>query len=118
MTGRAGTDFMQHRLELSKLAELRAKTDRQLVALINRRLDAGLGSALQLMEMDPRDSWSTLEETRAHAEKAYEEALLWIPTVSGLSHTSLARLRRRLAQLRDLLDSPARRPVHMHASCS
>ena len=39
---------MQHRLELSKLAELRAKTDRQLVALINRRLDAGLGSALQL----------------------------------------------------------------------
>jgi hypothetical protein len=109
---------MQHRLELSKFAELRAKTDRQLVALINKRLDAGLGFALQLVEMDPRDSWSTLEETRAHAEKAYEEALLWIPTVSGLNHTSLARLRRRLAELRDLLDdASARRPVHMHA-CS
>ena len=103
---------MQHRLELSKLAELRAKTDRQLVALINKRLDAGLEFALQLVEMDTRDSSSNVEETRAYAEKAYEEALLWIPTVSGLSHTSLAHLRCRLAELRDLLDdAPDRRPV-------
>ena len=46
----------------SKLAELRAKTDRQLVTLIRTRLEDGLAS-------------------RAQAEKAYSEVLVLLPAV-------------------------------------
>jgi hypothetical protein len=60
---------MNQRLEVSKLAQLRAKTDRQLVQVINSSIDAGLQSA--------RRTGSLLQ-----AEKAREQVDRLLPLVS------------------------------------
>ncbi len=74
----------------SKLAELRAKTDRQLVTLMRSRLDDGLAS-------------------RAEAERTYSEVLVLLPTVRDVSEAERRRLESKLARLRGLLDE---RPGH------
>lgn len=101
--------------EPSKLAELRARTDRQLVTLIDRRLESGIEAARRLTDRDPRAGFHAGAEAHAHAEKAYEEALLLLPTVDESVEPSRGRLRARLAQLRRLLDQVARGAVH--AAC-
>jgi predicted TIM-barrel fold metal-dependent hydrolase len=73
----------------SKLAELRAKTDRQLVILIRSTLDEGLRS-------------------RAEAERAYSEVRVLLPTVRHVTEADRRRLESKLARLRELLDE---RPV-------
>ena len=73
-----------------KLAELRVKTDRQLVILIVRTLDGGLRS-------------------RAEAERAYSEVRVLLPTVRDVTEAERRRLESKLARLRDLLDE---RPMH------
>jgi hypothetical protein len=83
-------DFMSRQL---KLAELRAKTDRQLVILIRSTLDGGLAS-------------------RAEAERAYSEVLVLLPTVRDVTEAERRRLESKLARLRGLLDE---RPVHATA---
>ena len=92
----------------SKLAELRAKTDRQLVILIRTRLDDGLRSAR-----------ACAEETCEEAQRAYSEALALLPTVRAMTEAERRPLEWKLARLRDLL--PAR-PVHavarVQAACS
>jgi hypothetical protein len=84
----------------SKLAELRAKTDRQLVILIRSTLDDGLRS-------------------RAEAERAFAEVRALLPTVRDVTEAERRRLEAKLARLRGLLDE---RPVHamarMQAVCS
>ena len=84
----------------AKLAELRAKTDRQLVILIGSALDGGLRS-------------------RAAAERAYSEVRALLPTVRDVTEAERRRWEAKLARLRGLLDE---RPVHararMHAACS
>ena len=76
-----------------KLAELSAKTDRQLVILIRSTLDEGLRS-------------------RAEAEKAYSEVRALLPTVRDVPEAERRRLESKLARLRGLLDE---RPVHAMA---
>ncbi|MGA2271203.1 MAG: hypothetical protein ABSH44_22270 [Bryobacteraceae bacterium] len=84
----------------SKLAELRSKTDRQLIALMRGKLDRELASA------------------RA-SERAYSEALVLLPTLCDVTEAERRRLESKLARLRELLDE---RPVHAaaraHAACS
>jgi hypothetical protein len=84
----------------SKLAELRAKTDRELVILIGSALDDGLRS-------------------RAEAERAYSEVRALLPTVPDVTEAERRRWEMDLARLREVLDE---RPVHamgrMHAACS
>jgi uncharacterized protein len=91
-----------------KLAELRAKTDRQLVILIRTRLDDGLRSAR-----------ACAEETCEEAQRAYSEALALLPIVYYMTEAERRPLEWKLARLRDLL--PAR-PVHavarVQAACS
>jgi hypothetical protein len=77
----------------AKLAELRAKTDRQLVMLIRSRLDDGLRSARASAE----------EETCAEAERAYSEVLALLPTVRDVTETERRGLESKLARLRELL---------------
>ena len=77
----------------SKLAELRAKTDRQLVILIRSALDGGLAS-------------------RAEAERAYSEVRALLPTVRNVGEAERRRLEWKLARLRERLDE---RPVHAMA---
>ena len=74
----------------SKLAQLRAKTDRQLVILIRSSLNEGLRS-------------------RAEAERAYCEVRALLPTVRDVTEAERRRLEWKLARLRDLLDE---RPMH------
>ena len=77
----------------SKLAELRAKTDRQLVILMRSRLDDGLRS-------------------RAEAESAYAEVLALLATVRDATEAERRPLESKLARLRELLQA---RPVHAAA---
>jgi hypothetical protein len=83
----------------SKLAELRAKTDRQLIVLIRSTLDEGLRS-------------------RGEAEKAYSEVRVLLPTIRDVTEAERRRLESKLARLRDSLRT---RPTHamgrMQAAC-
>ena len=84
----------------SKLAELRAKTDRELVILIQSTLDDGLAC-------------------RAEAERAYCEVRGLLPTVRDVTEAERRRLEMDLARLREVLDErPMRATAHMQAACS
>ena len=84
----------------SKLAELRAKTDRQLVILIRSTLDEGLRS-------------------RAEAERAYSEVRALLPAVRDVTGAERRRLEAMLARLRGLLDErPVNAMARMQAVCS
>ena len=61
---------MNQRLEISKLAQLRAKTNRQLVQVINKRLDQGLDVARRTGDL-------------AQAERARTEVRTLVPLVAG-----------------------------------
>jgi hypothetical protein len=74
----------------SKLAELRAKTDRQLVILLRSKLDDGIAS-------------------REEAERAYSEVRALLPAVRDVTEAERRRLESKLARLRGLLDE---RPVY------
>jgi hypothetical protein len=67
-----------------KLAELRAKTDRQLVILIRSALDDALRS-------------------RAAAERAYSQVLTLLPAVRDVTETERRCLESKLARLRETL---------------
>lgn len=83
----------------SKLAELRAKTDRQLVILIRNTLDEGLRS-------------------RAEAERAYSEVRVLLPTVRYVTDAERRHLESKLARLRQLLDErPMRAMARAQAAC-
>ena len=83
----------------SKLAELRAKTDRQLVILIRSTLDDGLRS-------------------RAQAERAFAEVGALLPTVRDVTEAERRGLESKLARLRDLLDErPMRATASLQAVC-
>jgi hypothetical protein len=83
-----------------KLAELRAKTDRQLVILIRSTLDEGLRS-------------------RAEAERAYFEVRALLPTVRDVTEAERRGLEAMLARLRQLLDErPMCAMARMQALCS
>ena len=69
----------------AKLADLTAKTDRQLVTLIQSRLDDGLRSP-------------------AEAERVYSEVLTLLPTVRNVPEAERRRLESKLARLREILD--------------
>jgi hypothetical protein len=72
-------DDMRTRLQPSKLVELRAKTDRQLVQLINSRLNAGLVFVRWAAESDERGQWTSREIFRDSAFRAYAEARKLLP---------------------------------------
>lgn len=79
--------------EVTKLQELRAKTDEQLLTLIYSDLDRALRSDLN---GDP-----------ARAARAYVEASRLLPLVGDVSSIERARLEARLELLRDRLSEEA-----------
>ena len=76
---------MSNQPEAAKLTALRARTDRQLIALINNQLDRGLRSDL------------------AAAERIYREVSLLLPVVSGASPAERRRLQSKLVRLGESL---------------
>jgi len=81
---------MMNLSESRKLETLRSKTDRQLVALIERKLDAGMRCA------------SMGGEFRMRAERTYADARLLVPWTSGADRR---RLELKMQQLRECLDA-------------
>jgi hypothetical protein len=83
----------------SKLAELRAKTDRELIVLIRSTLDEGLAS-------------------RGEADRAYSEVRVLLPTIRDVTEAERRRLEAKLARLGDSLRTrPTRAMGRMQAAC-
>jgi hypothetical protein len=93
----------------SKLAELRAKTDRDLVRIVHADLDRAL--ALANVAATRRSVF------RAQAEAVHRRAKALLPRVSGLDRTEQAELEWKLKELSMALDlvpgtlDPEREPV-------
>jgi hypothetical protein len=97
-------DDMNTPSESSKLVELRAKTDRQLLDLIGSRVDAGLSLARMAAD-ESRIACSTKAQLlEAKARMGYEEARRLLPLVRGISRAELHLVERRLEQLGQSLD--------------
>jgi hypothetical protein len=95
---------MNSRAETNKLAELCAKTDRELHALISGRLDRGLSFARLLLDEEARQRWSSMDEFAARAESAHADVSRLLPVLRGITPAERRRLESRLAQLREILD--------------
>lgn len=92
---------MDTRAESIKLVELRAKTDRQLVALISARVD-------RAVQLSP-----------AEAERAYHEGRTLLPLVYGLTNAERRQLEWKLVQLRELLnDLSSDAELKVQTACS
>jgi hypothetical protein len=81
---------MIHSRQTRKLAELRAKTDRQLVEYLSAQLNRALVCA-------------ATGESLSLAEMLYEEAHRLIPAVTGATEAECRSLTTRLRALRNLL---------------
>jgi len=88
-----------------KLAQLRARTDRQLVDLISARLDRGFAYARVLAARDSQSQTPAMREFEQRAESAWREAHQLLPALRGTSETEhAALLDLRAAVLREVLD--------------
>ena len=82
---------MNETRESAKLAELRAKTDRDLVKMVASRIERGLRA-----------------ESEVRREQAYDEAAMLLHAVGGLPQGDRLVLEARLAELRLSLGSVQR----------
>jgi hypothetical protein len=87
-----------------KLAQLRARTDRQLVELISARLDRGFAYARVLAARDSQAQGAAVREFEQRAENAWREAHHLLPALNGIAETDRAALLRRAGILREVLD--------------
>jgi hypothetical protein len=86
--------------QIAKLSDLRARTDRELLAVIDKEVQFGL--ALTASRGGHRDT-----ESQSRAEKAYMLAATLLPTITSvaddgkrMTEVQLERLRRRLDRVR------------------
>ncbi len=89
--------------ELAKLARLRAKTDRQVIALIDQALEVGLRLARDANTSGNGDQ----AERRAKAEIAYAEAVTLLRFVYDFPEPQRRRLEAQARELRETLDVPS-----------
>ncbi len=107
-------DFINYQAESFKLAELRAKTDRQLITLIGSSIERGLALAGLLADRKSRNGWAC-----AKAEAAYGEASLLLPWVYDATKLERRRLELKLALLREMLDELGAQPGgRVRTACS
>lgn len=90
--------------ELSKLAELRAKTDRELARVICNALEVGMQCASAAMNMPG--------PLRDKADHIYADVLTLVPKIENIAERR--RLESKLKGMRELLD----RSAAVHASAS
>ena len=91
---------MSARAQVSKLAELRAKTDRQLVSIIDNALDLGLLLAANEADLDPAGV------LHRRAADIYADTVMLVEKVEDVRERR--RLEEKLRQLRHALDSQVR----------
>lgn len=89
---------------VQKLAQLRARTDRQLVELISAKLDHGFAYARVLATRESQAPWAAAQEFQQRAEDAWHEAHHLLPALYGIAETDRAVLLRRAEILREVLD--------------
>ena len=101
-----------------KLAQLRARTDRQLVELISARLDRGFAYARVLAARYSQAQGAAVREFEQRAENAWREAHHLLPALNGIAGTDRAALLRRAGILREVLDQFAAETVPIRrAAC-
>jgi len=88
--------------ELSKFDELRIKTEKQLIQLINNELDRGIRHASQALRSV--DSWAVVQECHRRAKRAYAEASHWIPLVAEITAEERGRCEAMLEHLREMVE--------------
>jgi len=89
---------------MQKLAQLRARTDGQLVELISARLDVGFSYARVLAAQDSQPQWGAVREFQQRAEDAWREAHRLLPALDGSAEIERSALARRAQVLREVLD--------------
>ena len=105
--------------DLTKLIELRSKTDRQLIQFITRRIDAGLNYARLLADPAADIGWSSVESFQINATNAYAEVHALLPWVDDITRTERQRLESKLENLRELLDeSTIHAEMRVQTACS
>ena len=88
---------MNHGPEFAKWMELRAKTDRQLTAFLDKTLAGGLRVAMEAAQ-------TGAPELFARARKSYAEACRLLPCLRTGATVERRRLEGELARLRRMLD--------------
>jgi hypothetical protein len=89
--------------ELSKFDELRIKTGKQLVQLINNELDLGIRDARQALKSG--DTWAAAEPCYLRANRAYAEVSLLISLVAEITEDERSRVKTRLDHLQAMLQA-------------
>ncbi|HWZ31099.1 MAG TPA: DUF2934 domain-containing protein [Bryobacteraceae bacterium] len=87
----------------SKFDELQAKTERELIQLINHELDRGIREARQALSAE---SWAFGESHYLRAQRAYAEASRLLPLVEAVANDQLEHLREMLEGLAVLRSTP------------
>ena len=96
--------------EQIKFAELRARTDRELAALISRRVYTVVAALLSESQVN--------ENIRSEAERVYAESASLLARIYDLPAAKRKQLDARLAKLRALLDEEGMRPeLRAFAAC-
>ncbi len=90
--------------QVLKLAELRAKTDRQLHWLVYKTLERGRVVAKMAGAQFALGNRPGAERLRTQAERAYREAGMFMQVMNGLSPLQRTLLERRRRALRERLD--------------
>src|SRR5258706_5909029 len=88
--------------ELSKFDELRIKTERQLVELINHELDFGIRESHQALSSAGTCTYA--EDHYLKEKRAYCEASRLIPLVAEIPEDERDRWKARLEHLREMLE--------------
>jgi hypothetical protein len=89
--------------ELSKFDELRIKTGKELVRLINNELDHGIRDARQALKS--ADTWAAAEDCYLRAKRAYAEVSLLISLVAEITEDERSRAETRLEYLHEMLEA-------------
>jgi hypothetical protein len=89
--------------ELSKFDELRSKTDRELVQIINNALDIGIRQARQALKSG--DTWEVVERCCLRAKTSYVEVFRLIPLVVEITAEERRKVESQLEHLNNMLGS-------------
>jgi hypothetical protein len=90
---------MSNSSEAATLASLRARTDRELIAIIRSALERGLDLLHRHADR------GAVEQHRTEAEQSHGEAVKLLPLVYDLTESDRHRLEVGLAELRSALDA-------------
>jgi len=89
---------------VQKLAQLRARTDRQVAEWISAKLDQGFSYARVVAAQGSQPQWAVLREFQQRAEDAWREADHLLPALDGMAEAERTALQRRAQVLREVLD--------------